>query len=79
LRRRIDQIDLKLLQLLNQRATLALGIGALKRKRKLPVLDVRREKAVLRRVAQTNHGPLTRSAIRAIFAEILRRNRKLQR
>ena len=47
LRQQIDRIDLKLLRLLNRRASAALRIGRLKKKQSLPVYDSRREQEVL--------------------------------
>ena len=78
LRRRIDRIDLQLLRLLNRRAAAALKIGELKKKHRLPVYDSRREQEILRRMAEENPGPLPSASVKAIFGEILRRNRSLQ-
>jgi chorismate mutase-like protein len=78
LRRRIDRIDEKLLGLLKERAQTALRIGRIKKSQGLPVYDGRREQAVLRRLTRKNGGPLPASSVKAIFREILRRNRGLQ-
>ena len=78
LRKQIDQIDSKILRLLNRRATLVVGIGKIKKKQKLPVYDGHREEAVLRRLMQASPGPLPASATRKIFREILKNSRKLQ-
>lgn len=78
LRRRIDRIDEKLLRLLKERAETALRIGRIKRRQRLPVYDGRREQEVLRRLTRKNGGPLSASSVKAIFREILRRNRGLQ-
>lgn len=78
LRRQIDRIDRDLLRLLNRRAAAALKIGRLKRRQGLPVYDGRREQEVLLRLTSRNAGPLPAASVRAIFREILRRNRGLQ-
>ena len=78
LRLRIDRIDEKLLRLLNQRASAALQIGRVKKQNGLPVFDEKRERAVLGRLVRGNGGPLPAASVRAIFREILRRNRGLQ-
>ena len=70
-RRRIDRLDMQLLRLLNQRATLALVIGRIKHHRKWPTFDARREALVLRHVIQANHGPLSARAVRHLFQAIL--------
>ncbi len=78
LRRQIDLIDGRLLGLLNRRAELARRIGAVKKKHGLPVFDGKRERAVLGRLLDRNAGPLPQEAVRRIFQEILRHNRRLQ-
>ena len=78
LRLRIDRIDKKLLRLLNQRASAALQIGRVKKQNGLPVFDEKRERAVLGRLVRGNGGPLPAASVKAIFREILRRNRSLQ-
>ena len=78
LRQQIDRIDLQLLRLLNRRAASALQIGRIKKKQGLPVYDGRREQEVLLRLTRRNAGPLPAASVKAIFKEILRRNRGLQ-
>lgn len=78
LRKRIDAIDLRILQLLDQRAVCVLRVGQLKRRKHQPVVDSQREQDVLRQVTRATTGPLSRRAIRSIFAEILRHSRRLQ-
>jgi len=78
LRQQIDRIDLQLLRLLNRRASAALRIGRVKKKQSLPVYDGRREQEILLRLIRRNAGPLPAASVKAIFKEILRRNRGLQ-
>ena len=78
LRQRIDRIDRQLLALLNRRAAAAVRIGSLKKRQGLPVVDSRREEALLRRLVQANRGPLSHTFVRRIFREILRHSRGLQ-
>ena len=78
-RRHIDRLDLQLLRLLNRRARFALEIGRIKKRRKWPVFDVRREEAVLRHVAQANRGPLSGRAVQQIFQSILTQCRRRER
>ncbi len=78
LRKQIDRVDRRLLRLLNDRATLALRVGRLKKTQKLPVFDGQREQVVLRRLARANRGPLSTHAIRTIFSAILRASRTLE-
>jgi len=59
------------LRLLNERAMLALAIGRLKRRRKWPVFDPKRERFVLRHIVSVNRGPLSSAAVRHVFQAIL--------
>lgn len=77
LRKRIDRIDLKILALLNQRATVSARVGQIKKKQGQPVFDGRREKQILRRLRAANGGPLPRGAVEKIFREVLRASRRL--
>ena len=70
-RRRIDQLDVRLLRELNERAALALEIGRIKKRKKWPVFDARREAFVLRHVIAANRGPLSANAVRHVFRAIL--------
>lgn len=78
LRRQIDRIDLRILNLLNRRARVALRVGQVKKGRGLPVFDGRREMAVLDRLIKSNSGPLPKESIREIFARILSHSRWIQ-
>ncbi|HWO41119.1 MAG TPA: prephenate dehydratase [Candidatus Eisenbacteria bacterium] len=78
LRKRIDQVDEKLVALLNERAALAQKIGLSKSLNNQEVYAPNREKEVLRRVATLNAGPLPEPAVRAIFREIISASRSLE-
>ena len=70
LRKKIDQIDEKVVALLNDRASLALKIGHSKRLNHEVIYAPSREQEVLRRVAQLSRGPLSQLAIRSVFREV---------
>lgn len=76
---RIDDIDRQLLQLLNERAAIALEVGRAKRQAGASVHVPERERAVLEGLVQLNAGPLSPDAVRAIWREILSASRALQR
>lgn len=78
LRRRIDRIDSQLLVLLNQRASLAARVGVLKKRNGTRRFDPVRERAILRRMADANGGPLSREAVRTIYREMLRQTRRVE-
>ena len=58
-RKRIDELDRKLVELLNQRAQCAVEIGRLKRHTNLPVYEPDRERIILENVCRLNRGPLS--------------------
>jgi chorismate mutase len=69
-RQRIDEIDKKLVQLLNERSECALEIGRLKVEASLPLYQPEREKEVLQNAESNNPGPLSDAAIRRLFERI---------
>ena len=78
LRQKIDQIDAKVVNLLNDRAALAQRIGRSKSLSSQEVYVPHREKEVLRRISESNRGPLSAEAIRAVFREIISGCRALE-
>ena len=78
-RRRIDDIDRKLVELLNERSRCALEIGKLKHAANLPLYQPDREKEVLQNAEQSNPGPLTDAAIRRLFERIIDEARSAER
>ena len=78
-RRQIDQIDRKLVELLNQRSRCALEIGKLKQAENLPLYQPEREREVLENAERVNSGPLTDAAIRRLFERIIDEARSAER
>jgi chorismate mutase/prephenate dehydratase len=68
LRERIDAVDNEVLRLLSERARFAHRIGEIKHGN---IYRPEREAQVLRRIAETNPGPLPEGAVRTIFREIM--------
>ncbi|MFH1678257.1 MAG: prephenate dehydratase [Candidatus Omnitrophota bacterium] len=71
LRCEIDQLDVRLVKLLNLRARVALEIAKAKKKQGEARYCPDREKQVLNRLLGLNPGPLSTSAIEAIYREIM--------
>jgi chorismate mutase/prephenate dehydratase len=71
LRKRIDQINLQLVELLSERARIALAIGRLKQAEGSPIVQPWREREVLERMAAHNRGPLRAEHLQRIFVEII--------
>ncbi len=78
-RDRIDEIDRTVLALLNERATCANEIGAIKKKLSMPVYVPSREEEVLRNVCGSNEGPLPNESVRRLFERIIDETRSLER
>lgn len=71
LRKKIDSIDKKIIRLLNMRAKITLGIAKIKRKEGRGIYSPDREREVLRKITAISKGPLTSSALEAIYREIM--------
>jgi chorismate mutase len=78
-RRRIDEIDKRLVELLNERSKCALEIGRLKQEAKMPLYQPDREKDVLSNAESNNRGPLSDAAIRRLFERIIDEARSAER
>ncbi len=71
LRKRIDELDQQLVQLLNERARVVVEIGKLKNKNDRPVYAPDREKEVFTRLVEGNKGPLPDRCLMAIWRELM--------
>ena len=78
LRRRVDEVDLELIRILNERARIVQEIMTIKGEAGKPLFDPRREEEILRRVAEQNEGPIYDTSMREIFELILHRIRDLE-
>jgi len=78
-RRRIDEIDRQLVELLNERSQCAMEIGHIKQQANLPLYQPDREKQVLANAAGYNRGPLPDTAIMRLFERILDEARSVER
>jgi chorismate mutase len=78
-RMKIDEIDLQLVKLLNDRARYAMEIGNVKLTLGLDAYSPRREEEVMKNVTRQNAGPLSASAIRRLFERIIDESRSVER
>ncbi|HWH76345.1 MAG TPA: chorismate mutase, partial [Candidatus Binatus sp.] len=78
LRKKIDQIDEKVVELLNDRASLAQRIGQFKSLTSQEVYVPNREKEILQRVSGLNRGPFPDNAIRSVYREVISGCRSLE-
>lgn len=79
LRRQIDDIDRRIVDLLVQRAEVATRVGELKAGNDTPVYAPEREARLVRRLVDRDLGPLTSESVKAVFGEIVSACRGLQR
>jgi chorismate mutase/prephenate dehydratase len=70
-RHAIDQLDAKIVQLLNERTRHVLAIGEIKLAAGEEIYAPHRERAVFERVCGQNQGPITDEQLRAIYREIM--------
>jgi chorismate mutase-like protein len=78
-RRKIDEIDRQLVQLLNERSKCAIEIGKIKHDLHMRVYDPEREREILRRIKQTNDGPLDDESLQRLFERVIDECRRIER
>ncbi len=78
-RDRIDQLDRKLVELLNERTAIVEEIGRTKREAALPIYEPKREMQVFANITSHNRGPLTHEGLQRIFERIIDEMRKVQK
>jgi chorismate mutase len=78
-RTKIDEIDRKLVEMLNLRAQAAQEIGKLKRVAELPIYEPDRERSVLTQVQEVNRGPLQHRHLLQIYERIMDVMRNIQK
>lgn len=78
-RERIDEVDRRILALLNERTQTVEEIGRIKQAAQLPVYEPRREDQVFQNIADHNTGPMSTDAARRVFERIIDEMRKIQR
>jgi chorismate mutase len=78
-RQKIDELDRKLVELLNQRAQAAHEIGKMKRDASMPIYEPDREQDVFDNVRRVNRGPLPDHDMLNIYERIMDIMRQIQR
>ncbi|HYL13071.1 MAG TPA: chorismate mutase [Terriglobales bacterium] len=77
-RKKIDEIDGKLVELISDRARAAHEIGKLKRDLAMPIYEPDRERAVFDHVTKVNPGPLPDRDLMRIYERIMDIMRQIQ-
>ena len=78
-RKKIDELDRRLVEMLNQRAQAAHEIGKLKRNVGMPIYEPDREQAVFGNVQKLNQGPLPDRDLLRIYERIMDVMRQIQK
>ncbi len=78
-RDQIDELDRRLVALLNERTAVVEQIGRVKKEAQLPVYEPKREDAVYANIRAGNAGPLPDDAVQRIFERIIDEMRKIQK
>ena len=79
LRREIDALDGRLVELLNERARVVVEIGKVKQQHNSPIYAPDREKSVLEKVRKLNRGPLPDRCLEAVYRELMSGSFALER
>ncbi|MGH9523741.1 MAG: chorismate mutase [Terriglobales bacterium] len=77
-RKKIDELDRKLVELVNERARCAQEIGRLKRNTQMPIYEPDRERLIFENVHKVNQGPLPDRELTRIYERVIDVMRKLQ-
>jgi chorismate mutase len=78
-RKKIDELDTGLVELLNRRAEAAREIGRLKRNTNMPIYEPDRERIIFENVRKANHGPLPDGDLRQVYERIIDVMRNIQK
>ena len=77
-RMQIDALDVRLLELLNERTGIVLEIGRVKQELAAPIYEPKREEQVFQNVTSHNRGPLSDEAVKRVFERIIDEMRTVQ-
>lgn len=77
-RARIDALDRRLLELLNERAACAIEVGKIKNSQKRDIFDPERERQIILNILRENKGPLDDDALRRIFERVIDECRRIE-
>jgi len=75
----IDELDRRIVGLLNERTRVVEDIGRVKRQARLPIYEPKREDQVFANVSESNAGPLSQDGLRRVFERIIDEMRTIQR
>lgn len=72
LRRQVDEVDRKIVELLNERTRLVREIIRVKKENQIPLYDPKREEEIFEKIRKANTGHLHAEALVDIYETILK-------
>jgi chorismate mutase-like protein len=78
-RDRIDEVDVRILELLNERTRVVEQIGLIKQQMSMPIYEPKREEEVYRNIREHNQGPMPSDSVKRVFERIIDEMRQVQR
>jgi len=79
LRKMIDKLDEKIIQLLKKRMNVSKDVGRLKEELHIPVEDMTREKEIIERLTQKAGRSLSEEQLIRIFTAVFKSSKQIQR
>ena len=78
-RKNINEIDEKILRLLNERVKCVINIGKIKKQRGLPLYSAEREDEIFNLLLKENEGPLEEKSVKSLFKKIVDESKRIER
>jgi chorismate mutase-like protein len=75
----VDDVDRRIVDLLNERTRVVEEIGRVKRLSSFGIYEPRREEQVMENICGSNQGPIGQDALRRIYERIIDEMRRVQR
>ncbi len=78
-RKKIDELDRRLVELISERAECAREIGRLKQNTQMPIYEPEREKTIFANVCAANRGPLPDRLLLQVYERLIDVMRQVQK
>jgi chorismate mutase-like protein len=78
-RDKIDAVDVRILELVNERTQIVEEIGRIKQEFQMAIYEPKREEQVFENITRNNKGPLPDDAVKRVFERIIDEMRTVQR
>jgi len=78
LRKKIDEVDEELVDLMNRRAEIALEIAEEKARENMEITDREREEEVMERIRRANDGPFSDVQLERVYRALISESKEIQ-